>query len=404
VTTAQERKTTGRGFWYLWSATVVSGLGDGVRIAGFALFAAILTRDPLLVVLVTVAAQLPWLLVGPFAGVLVDRFARVRTLRYCHLGRAVTMGTFTVAAQLGGVTIAALVCAAFVLSSLETLADNASAALVPTVAGNRSLDSANSLLLGGQLVTVEFIGTPIAAVLFGTAIALPFAVDTATFLISAVLISAVGGRTHVAPRGSREPRPSVFADTVNALRWLMRHRSLRSLCLLMGLLNFAIIGVLGIAVLYALDVLRVSPTTYGVLMALIAVGGLLGFAVAPALSARIGPRRTLLVAFALCPVPLFLAGVTSQAMVAAPALVLVGAAVSIAGMVSATQRLTLIPSATYGRVNAAYRLFVNGLAPLGAFAGGLVAQQLSLRSPFFVAAAVIATLVVVGPRLLRDLV
>ncbi|WIX93021.1 MFS transporter [Amycolatopsis sp. DG1A-15b] len=390
-------------FWYLWSATTVSGLGDGVRFAAFALFAAVLTRDPLLVALVTVAGQLPWLLAGPFTGVVVDRFDRVRTLWLCELGRTALMGAFTLVTVLGGVGIAVLAGTAFLLSCIDTLADNLSQAITPSVAGSRSLDSANSLLFGGQMVTTEFIGTPIAAFLFAWAAALPFAVDTATFLLSALLIAALGRRLPPVPRPPRTARRPVLADTAGALRWLLRHPLLRSLCLLMGVLNFAIVGVLGIAVLYALEVLHVSPAMYGLLMALIAVGGLLGFAVTPALSARIGARRTLLLAFALCPGPLLVAALTSAAWVAAPALLLVGAAASLGGVVSTTLRLRVIPAETYGRVNAAYRLFVNGLAPLGAFAGGLAAQQFTLRAPFFVAAAATAALVVFGPRLLRGL-
>ncbi|MBE8523848.1 MFS transporter [Amycolatopsis sp. H6(2020)] len=390
-------------FWYLWSATTISGLGDGVRFAAFALFAAVLTRDPLPVALVTVAGQLPWLLVGPFSGVVVDRFDRVRTLWLCELGRTALMGTFTLVTVLGGVDIAVLAGTAFLLSCIDTLADNLSQAITPDVAGSRSLDSANSLLFGGQMVTTEFIGTPIAAFLFAWAYAVPFAVDTATFLVSALLIIALGRRFPQAPRTPATARRSVAADTADAFRWLLRHPLLRSLCLLMGVLNFAVVGVLGIAVLYALEVLHVSPVLYGVLMALIAVGGLLGFVVTPALSARIGARRTLLLAFALCPGPLLVAALTSEAWVAAPALLLVGAAASLGGVVSTTLRLRLIPAETYGRVNAAYRLFVNGLAPLGAFAGGLAAQQFTLRAPFFVAAAATATLVVAGPRLLRGL-
>ncbi len=403
ATTGTTSKRSDPRFWYLWSATVISGLGDGVRFAAFALFAAVLTRDPLAVALVTVAGQLPWLLVGPFTGVVVDRFDRVRTLWLCELGRAATMGAFTLVTVLEGVGIAVLVGTAFLLSCLDTVADNLSQAITPSVAGSRSLDSVNSLLFGGQMVTTEFIGTPIAALLFAWAYALPFAVDTVTFLASALLIVALGRRLPSEPRAPAAARRPVTADTADAVRWLLRHRPLRSLCLLMGVLNFAIVGVLGIAVLYALEVLHVSPAVYGLLLALVAVGGLLGLVVTPALSARIGARRTLLLAFALCPAPLLVAGLTSLPWVAAPALLLVGAAASLGGVVSTTLRLQLIPTESYGRVNAAYRLFVNGLAPLGAFAGGLVAQQFTLRTPFFVASAATAVLVVAGPRLLRGL-
>lgn len=43
----------------LWSATLLSNLGDGVRAAAFPLLAASLTRDPILIAGVGVATQLP---------------------------------------------------------------------------------------------------------------------------------------------------------------------------------------------------------------------------------------------------------------------------------------------------------------------------------------------------------
>ena len=53
----------GRGFGpdfrYLWTATIISGVGDGMRVTAFALFAAALTRNALLVSVVTVAGQFP---------------------------------------------------------------------------------------------------------------------------------------------------------------------------------------------------------------------------------------------------------------------------------------------------------------------------------------------------------
>ncbi|MGV9419744.1 MFS transporter [Streptomyces sp. NPDC003674] len=389
-----------RAFWHLWCATGVSGLGDGVRFAAFALFAAVLTSDPLLVSLVTVAGQLPWLCVGPFAGVLVDRFDRRGTLWACDVARAAVMACFTVLTLMDRVDITTLTVTAFLLSSIETLADNLSQAITPEVIGSRSLDSANSWLFGGQFITSEFLGTPLGTLLFSMTYALPFTVDAVTFALSAALILRIrGSGARPAPRTARP----VVADMADGVRRLLRHRVLRPLCLLMGMLNFAVLGVLGVAVLYALEVLRVGQTTYGLLMTVVAVGGLIGLFVAPVLAARIGHGRTLLVAFALCPLPLVVGGATSDPLVAAAALLFVGVSVSLGNVVTTTVRQTLIPPGMFGRMNAAYRLFVNGLAPLGAFAGGIVAQQYSLRAPFYLAAAVCVLLVLAAPRLLRDL-
>src|SRR6185437_16975217 len=62
----------------LWSATLLSNLGDGVRAAAFPLLAASLTRDPILIAGVGVATQLPGVVLALPAGSLADRFDRRR--------------------------------------------------------------------------------------------------------------------------------------------------------------------------------------------------------------------------------------------------------------------------------------------------------------------------------------
>lgn len=61
----------GRAYARLWSATMLSNLGDGIRKAALPLLVAALTADPVAVAGVTVAGRLPWLLFGLFAGAIV---------------------------------------------------------------------------------------------------------------------------------------------------------------------------------------------------------------------------------------------------------------------------------------------------------------------------------------------
>ena len=62
----------------LWSATLLSNVGDGIRSAAFPLLAAALTNNPVLISGLAVAGQLPGLLLGLTAGSLADRFDRRR--------------------------------------------------------------------------------------------------------------------------------------------------------------------------------------------------------------------------------------------------------------------------------------------------------------------------------------
>jgi hypothetical protein len=54
----------GRSYWRLWSASVVSNLGDGVSSLAYPWLAGALTRNPVAIAAVTLATRLPWLLVS----------------------------------------------------------------------------------------------------------------------------------------------------------------------------------------------------------------------------------------------------------------------------------------------------------------------------------------------------
>jgi MFS family permease len=65
-----------RDYWLLWSGSGLSNLGDGIRLTALPLLAATLTRDPLALSAVLAATAAPWIVFGPIAGSLVDRFDR----------------------------------------------------------------------------------------------------------------------------------------------------------------------------------------------------------------------------------------------------------------------------------------------------------------------------------------
>jgi penicillin G amidase len=386
---AARRRALGTPLRLLVSATTVSGLGDGMRITALAVFAAALTRDPLLVATVTVAGQLSVVLIGPFTGVLADHIDRRRALWRCDAARAVMVSAFLILIATRLVSIPILAGTAFLLGAVETLAFNLTQAITPGLVDPVDLDSANARLQAGPFISAQLIGAPIGALLFVLRRSLPFIVDAASFAISALLVFGIRGPWQPVPDTKLTAR-TFRRETAEGFAWLWRHRLLRAVCVLMGLSNTAVLGVLAIAVLYALEDLHISRAAYGLLLAVVALGGLLGLAAAPPLASRLGDGRALALTFALCPASFVLGGITSNPWVAAVAFALVGGSVSVSIVVSATLRQLLIPTELFGRVNGAFWLVVGGMEPLGALLGGYLAREFGLRSPFFVGAGVLA--------------
>src|SRR5438093_3209679 len=78
----------GTSFRWLWSASMLTNIGDGIVLAAGPLLVASQTRDPFLVSLAFFCEFLPSLVLGSVAGVVVDRVDRRRVVVIVNLIRA----------------------------------------------------------------------------------------------------------------------------------------------------------------------------------------------------------------------------------------------------------------------------------------------------------------------------
>jgi hypothetical protein len=108
-----------------------------------------------------------------------------------------------------------------------------------------------------------------------------------SFAASTALIAAIRGNLapHRVGVDAAVPRASLRADIAEGLRWLLGHRLLRALAVMVGLMNLATMAGQAILVLLAQEELGLGSAGYGLLTGL-AVGGVLGSLLATRLSRR----------------------------------------------------------------------------------------------------------------------
>lgn len=374
----------GRSFWLVWAASTVSTLGDGIRYVVFPLLAASLTRDPMSIALVSAAGYLPWAVFGLLSGAVVDRVDRRRLMYRIDVGRAVLVGAFTmlVAEQQAPVAVLALV--SFVLGSAETFFDNAASAIMPMLVPNDALERANSWTIVSQSVMSTLIGAPLGSLLFGIAHEVPLVADAATFLIAATLVATVGGAYRARTASTR-----VTTDVVAGLQWLWRHRLLRTLCMLVAVQNMGLAAGEAVLVLYAYEVLHLSSFGYGLLLAILAVGGVAGAVGAAPLRTRLGLRPAVVIAATALAGGLLLAGVTSSVAASCIGLAFFGAGVSVWSVITVSLRQRIVPAELLGRVTSSYRVVGLSAMPAGAAVGGLLAKSFGLHAPYLVGGIVL---------------
>lgn len=398
-----------RDYWRLFTAASISNLGDGIDAAALPLVAAALTRDPLLFAGIAVVNRLPWLLFTLHAGAIADRVDRKRMMVAMNLVRALLFGALGVAIVGGWASIWLLYVITFLTGVAEVLFDTSWQPILPAVVDHPDqLERANGRLFGAQTVLDQFVGPPVGGFLFGLGAAVPIFFDAGTFLIAAGIIAAMAG-SYVARRPAPTPqvelsvdpdtppspspetageataRPRLRDDIREGLVWLREHRLLRGLALLLGAMNGLSSMAFAIFALFALDVLGVSELGFGVLLTAVAVGSVLGSVTAERLVARIGRAGALWIALVAAVVIPAAQGTTSDAVVFGALSVGFGYAAVVWNVVTVSLRQTIIPDHLLGRVNAVYRFIGWGSMPLGALAGGAIANAFGLRMPFFVA-------------------
>ena len=164
-----------------------------------------------------------------------------------------------------------LVCAGLCLGSAQVVFDNAAQSVLPSLVPQDLLPRANGTQYVVQVIGGSFLGPPVGSALFALAPVAPFALDAASFAGSVALLT---GLPRPQPRADKQgSRETGSAGGVTAgVRWLTRHKLLRIVVVMLAVSGFC--GQLGSAtfVLFATQTLHVSVRGYGLLLASAAAG------------------------------------------------------------------------------------------------------------------------------------
>jgi MFS family permease len=426
---ARGKRSLGSNYRKVFSASVISNLGDGVAQIGYPWLASAVTRNPLLIALVAVAQRLPWLLFTLPAGVITDRVDRRKAIVIMDALRAVITVLVAVAvlglggnlpepdgldAVVGTQTglYMILLVASLLLGSAEVLRDNSAQTIIPSIVAPEDLEHANGRMWSAEQVANTFVGPPLGSLLIAGAFFLPFVVDAASFAVAGALVFLVSGQFRARPATSEPAVPGAWkAELREGVRWLWQHPLLRPMALVLGGLNA--IGMLEIAtlVLFAQEILQTSPIEFAVLTMGGAIGAVLGGFTAPAIRDKLGSGPALwltLIGTALVPIPI---GLTSWWPLVFSMFAINTMIGTVWNVITVSLRQTIIPDHLLGRVNSVYRFFGWGMMPIGTALGGLTValvqphwgREAALRAPWFVAAAVAALLLVYAiPRLTTE--
>lgn len=302
------RLWSNRNFLYLWIGQTISLLGDAIFDLTLVVWtAAILAKQepwaPLAVSGILVAATLPILLVGPFAGVFVDRWDKRRTMLWMDLIRMLLVaslvfftgtlplpflarGVFSRPMQLGimyGVVFLTAACAQFF--------NPARLALLGDVVEEPQRPQA----FGMQQVTqsiASILGPPIAApLLFGFGVQWALLINALSFGLSFLAIAAVR-----APVFAESMVPvqssSISRAFLQGLHFTFCHRVIRRLLIGVFITTLGAGAINALSVFFFTQNLHAPVTWVGFFDAVFGVGIVVGSLLMSVYAQRLGLERT----------------------------------------------------------------------------------------------------------------
>lgn len=368
----------------IW-ATAVTSLGDGLAVVTFSLLAVRLTARPVLVAGVTVMSALPWLLVALPIGVLVDRLPRRSIVVAVESARAVLLILAAIAVAMHSIDLVVLYAIVFFVGVGETATSAICTAVVPSIVSDPGrLPAANGNLQAAETFGQTFAGPAVGGFLYSVASSLPLFGDAFSFIASASLLGKVVPQ-EASP--AREGTQHLVGGVRSGLKWLFANPALRALTAAVGSFAFCQSMVIGVLVVYATRVLHLGARGYGLLLAVAAIGDVLGSFAGKRIHALLGPYRTIVATGLLAAGAYVVLGGVALVTAAGFAMFLESVATTTGQVSISSLRHRLIPTERFGITVNAMRLFTMGLAPVGALVGGGLAETIGTRSSFVAAGA-----------------
>jgi len=384
-----------KGYGRLLGGQAVSAIGSQITFIALPLIAVTsMDAGPGAMGLLGAVDNLPYLLIGLWVGVFVDRHARRRLMIASDLLRAAAVVSVPVAALTGRLTFAQLCVVAFVVGIGNIVFDVACQAQLPELVDAEHLVPANGALQTSASLSmvaapglvgllIKLIGAPVSML-----------IDVGSYLVSAFCVGTI--RTPEQHRPAQDT--STWEQVREGWRLVLADRRLVGLGGGTAMISMAMNAAMAVMIFFLANRLGMDAGMIGLVFLAFGVGGAVGAMSSGALAARMGTGRTLvtgplvaasgLALFTASGTPLTPSGWTT-------AVVFFGAVLMGAGMLtfsslSAGLRQILAPEHARGKVLGTLRFVELGVMPLGSVIGGVIGELAGAVPAAFVGAALLA--------------
>ena len=366
-----------------WLAQTISLFGDRLHQVALGVLVYSVTNSPLATGLVFLAATLPNILLGPIAGTFVDRWEHKRVMIGSDLIRAVLVILIPFVAAANIYLVYPLV---FAVTAVSLFFRPAKVAFLPRIVKDDDVMVASSATWTADTLA-DIMGFPIAGLFVAflgteaTQLSLAFFVDSATYVLSAVLLATIA----VAPLTRH-----VLATTTSALRTFVNELAegwqfLRAQPSLIQNTFISVIAqmtagvTLALTVVYARDTLDGSvvpyPQNFAAIETAIGVGNLVGGLAVGLIGSRLKKGWMVVGGFIVMGLATVFLGLTANVVLALGAAAIIGIANLVFIIPTQTIFIEITPIELMGRVVAFRSSLVFSAMTLAMAVSGILAES-----------------------------
>ncbi len=384
-------------YFPLWLAQLTSTFGDTLHYIALVILVYQMTGQGAAVAILVAAEVVPVLLLGPIAGVVIDRFSRKGVLIASDLLRA---GLVLSLVWPQGVWHAYVVAAGLAVGS--TFFNPTVQAVIPALTTEQQRLAANSVAWStGRLVQI------LASALAGGLIALvgtdvAFGINAGTFVVSALLILRLRIPAHAGQLGAQATRglSAFFGEARAGLAFSLNDRFVSRLVLVQSLASFAVGASGAMLIVLSERHLGLGPSGFAWLIGAIGVGALLGPLIPNLLARDYRDARWLFVPYVIRGVGDVMLAIFTPLPVALVILFVYGLNTSTGVVVFNSTIQSVIPDHVRGRVFTLLDVSWNAMRLLSLALGALVVDWLGVQPLFWISGALLTLAGVLGLVLL----
>jgi MFS family permease len=360
-------------FWKFLVGQTVSSFGSSFTVFALPLLVFKLTGSALSLAYVTAAEYLPYLLFGLIIGAGVDRVDRRRLMIFVDAVQALVIFSIPLLAMMDLLSLWWVYAVGFASSTLWVCFNTAEFAALPSLVSKDDLVAANGRLQASY--SAATVAGPLLAGLLMTLVPVytVLVLDALSFLASVLCLTLI--RSSFNADGPGRESGSLRRDIGEGLGCVLGHPVLRSVAIMMALVNCVGFTIYAQLVLFAKERLGATDSQVGFLYAAGSVGMI-------ALALAANPLRRRLPFSKVALGTLMLGGVAIVALASTRwywgALVLwalIWGLVILVQINSNSLWQTIVPDRLLGRVQGVISVLSWSAIPLGAFVGGVAIEQ-----------------------------